>query len=376
MPAKVSDGARDLGQRNAQRLRCGDDPNDVFVVVDAREAGLELAEPGPVLGGGEDRAATRAATAHFEGPAGGAAGSTVRLDWTTRRARDLQRPRGCAAHQQPAVGRDEGDEPPERLLHRLFVGEDVGVVELHRREDDRARVVVQELRPLVEERGVVFVALDDERAPVAQAPRAPEVEGDAADQERGIAPGLGQDVRHDRRRGRLAVGAGYDDAVAFSEEQLGEQRGKRRQRELPLPRRHDLDVVLAANVADNDALGGPVEVRRREAVHDRNLLLSELGRHRRIDVLVGTTHVMTRRLEKAGERAHAGSADSDEVNFHSGASGRGVLGVPSTLARTRSNRVRIGLRTSSPRTKSARRSHERTHHPVHPAPPPSTSRGP
>ena len=49
-------------------------------------------------------------------------------------------------------------------LHRLFVLEDVGVVELHRGEDRDVGPVVEELGALVEEGGVVLVALDDELA--------------------------------------------------------------------------------------------------------------------------------------------------------------------------------------------------------------------
>ena len=94
------------------------------------------------------------------------------------------------AHHQVAVGRDERDELAEGILDRVLVGEDVGVVELDRGQDDQLRPVVQELGLLVEEGGVVLVALDDEIGPLAQVPGAPEVDRHAAHQERRIAAGL------------------------------------------------------------------------------------------------------------------------------------------------------------------------------------------
>ena len=51
----------------------------------------------------------------------------------------------------------------------LQVAVDVGVVELDGGDEERVGVVVQELRTLVEERGIVLVALDDEPLAAADA---------------------------------------------------------------------------------------------------------------------------------------------------------------------------------------------------------------
>jgi hypothetical protein len=56
-------------------------------------------------------------------------------------------------------------------------------------------VVVEELRRLVEERGVVLVALDDELRAGAIAEAAAEVLGEAADEQRRIASSLEQQRR-------------------------------------------------------------------------------------------------------------------------------------------------------------------------------------
>ena len=51
----------------------------------------------------------------------------------------------------------------ELRLDRCQIGKDVGVIELEIVEHHRARPVMDELRPLVEERGVVFVGFDHEK---------------------------------------------------------------------------------------------------------------------------------------------------------------------------------------------------------------------
>src|SRR5215469_9863906 len=53
-------------------------------------------------------------------------------------------------------------QPLERRLHRIDILVDVGMIEFDRGKDHRIRKIVQELRSLVEESGVVFIALQNE----------------------------------------------------------------------------------------------------------------------------------------------------------------------------------------------------------------------
>ena len=55
---------------------------------------------------------------------------------------------------------------------------------------------------------------------------------------------------------------------------------------------------------------------RRVTVHYRVLAHGELRRHRGIDVLVGAAHLVAGSLEEAGQRAHAGATDGDQVELH------------------------------------------------------------
>ena len=82
-----------------------------------------------------DAAAQRAA-GHLEGPVGGRARAAVGHD-RQRAALATSSAPGEAAHtMKMPSSRDERDELAERRLDGRLVGEDVGVVELDRRQDD------------------------------------------------------------------------------------------------------------------------------------------------------------------------------------------------------------------------------------------------
>src|SRR5512136_138899 len=95
---------------------------------------------------------------------------------------------------------DDSSGPGERAhavvelrLDRRQVREYVGVVELEVVEHGRARQVVDELRPLVEERGVVLVRFDDEGLAATDLRGAAEVLRNAADEEARIDSRVGKD---------------------------------------------------------------------------------------------------------------------------------------------------------------------------------------
>src|SRR5262245_51655221 len=73
-------------------------------------------------------------------------------------------------------------------------------------------------------------------------------------------------------------------------------------------------MILAADVADDDAVRLPAEVRRAESEHHRDLCARELLGHRRIDCGVRATDLVARFLPQARECAHAGPRDGDEVH--------------------------------------------------------------
>jgi hypothetical protein len=83
-----------------------------------------------------------------------------------RRSReDLAHVRVIAVGDNQPATRDNRHQLSERPLHRSQITENIGVIELDIVEDHRVGQVVDELAALVEERRVVFVALDDEELP-------------------------------------------------------------------------------------------------------------------------------------------------------------------------------------------------------------------
>ena len=77
---------------------------------------------------------------------------------------------------------DQIHQALERGFYRIEIFVDVGVIEFDRGENDRVGKVVKELRSLVEESGVVFVAFEDEVLACSKLKAGAEIFGDAADQ--------------------------------------------------------------------------------------------------------------------------------------------------------------------------------------------------
>ena len=254
----------------------------------------------------------------------------VGLDAAARARRHRHRVGRLVADHEQAVLGEEHDELAERVAHRVERREDVDVVELDRGQDRGARTVVIELRALVEVRGVVLVALDHEVGALAQQPALTERDRHAADEQARIATRLAQDVRDQRGRRGLAVGAAHHDAVATGQQLLAQHRRERGQRQAALARRGDLDVVARVGVAHHHQVGLPVEVGRGEPLEHRDLQRRELVAHRRVQRGVRATDVVARRTEQACDRTHAGAADSDEVDLHGA---RNVYARPGSVKR-------------------------------------------
>src|SRR5438270_8797388 len=77
---------------------------------------------------------------------------------------------------QPGAWHDP-DKVMELALDRCKIGEDVGMIELQVVQYCSAGVVVDKLRALVEEGGVVFVSLDDEQRRAGKPGRSRETQG-------------------------------------------------------------------------------------------------------------------------------------------------------------------------------------------------------
>ena len=143
----------------------------------------------------------------------------------------------------------------ERPLHRGEVGKNIGVIEFDVVEDDGIGAVVDEFAALVEERGVVFVALDEEVFPLPHPRAAGEIVGDAADQEARRQARRFHDPGEQRGCGRLAVRARDHDGVTIAKETVMHQLGQRTDVEAFVERALDFRVAALHRVADHNEIG-------------------------------------------------------------------------------------------------------------------------
>src|SRR5947207_11381954 len=90
-------------------------------------------------------------------------------------------------------------------LDRCKIDEDIGMIELQVVQYRSAGAVMNELRALVEEGGVVLVSLYDEERRAGEAGRNREIQWHAADQEPGEAACLLQDPRQHGCDGGLSM---------------------------------------------------------------------------------------------------------------------------------------------------------------------------
>ena len=243
----------------------------------------------------------------------------------------------------PAAGGHDAHHVVELALHVGEVAEDVGVVELQVVQHERARAVVQELRALVEEGGVVLVGLDDEqppRAAPADAGDGVEVARHAADEEARVESGGVQDHRDHRGGGGLAVGAGHRDDVPAGEHVRRQPGGAGRVRQ---PRLEDVlhaRVAAGHRVADHHRVGRGVELRGVVPGDRIDAGPGQHPAHRRVDVLVRAGDPVPELARDQGQTGHERAADAEEVDVHgreaTPRSGTGCSGPGSRPSRTRS----------------------------------------
>jgi hypothetical protein len=134
-------------------------------------------------------------------------------------------------------------------------GEDVGVIELEVVDDRDLGQVMDELAALVEERGVVFVALDDEPFAVREARALAQIVRDAADEETRVQSIVLEHPRQQRGGGGLAVRAADDQTAFAADEKFPEQIRQRTKAQLVIQRVFGLGIAARDGVANDDEVG-------------------------------------------------------------------------------------------------------------------------
>ena len=181
-------------------------------------------------------------------------------------------------------------------------------------DEEMPRLVVEKLRPAVEERRVVLVPLQDERGAGAPPIAAPQVLHLSTDQEPGVAPGVEQQPGGQRRSRGLAVGPRHHDRGLLRQEVLPDGLWHREDGDLPPVRLGGLDVVAERGVPHDDAVAAGGHVFGRKPPRDRNLEGVEQRGHRRIQVECASRDAVPLLGEERGERRHGRASDRHEVD--------------------------------------------------------------
>jgi hypothetical protein len=236
-------------------------------------------------------------------------------DAAGRAAHHVAHVRGVQRRDDRTLGGHALHQRAEGLFDVVEVAVDVGVIELDGGDGQRARVVVQELRRLVEERRVVLVPLDDEVRPASFAKAPAEVQGVPPHQHRGVSTGGVQQEGDEARGGGLSVGAAQHDGVSARDGELVERVGERAIGQALVDGGARLGVVRPHGVADDHQVGlGLQHVLGAEALVDGDAPGREQRAHGRIQVSVRAGHAHAARVQEPRQRAHAGAGDGDEVD--------------------------------------------------------------
>ena len=261
-----------------------------------------------------------------------------------------------AVDDQAPATRHRAHEMVELALDGRDIGKDVRVVEFEVVQDRDRRLVVHELRALVEERRVVFVGLDHELAAGAHARGHAEVLRHAADQEARRAAGVFEQPGEDRGRRGLAVRAG--DGERFAAGQHAFAQPLRAGDVAAAFVEHLLDRGIAARerVADDDFVAIVRNVFGRVALAQRDAELLELRRHRRIDRLVAAFDLMPEFARERGDAAHEGAGDAEDVDFQGRGTSKQRLpcgAQPTSLTGAIASRMRVNTSSSEPTPSTA-----------------------
>jgi hypothetical protein len=100
------------------------------------------------------------------------------------------------------------------------------------------------------------------------------------------------------------------------DDQVDEGVSHRRDLETAVDRRSCLDVVAAADVADDDQVRPRREMQRVEALETDDAPARKLGADGRVERDVRSGHLVPHRLEQTGEGAHSGPRHGYAMDAH------------------------------------------------------------
>ena len=201
-------------------------------------------------------------------------------------------------------------------LDRCEIAENVRMIEFQVIQDRGPWLVVNELRTLVAEGGVVFVGFDHEEGGVAQACGNAEIEWHAANQEAGGQVGIFQYPGQHRSRRRLAVRAGDAKDPAALQHIFRQPLRARDIGQALVENGFEQRVAARNRVADDKNIGLQSHLTGCEAFDQLDAGRAQLVAHRRVDIGVAAGHLVATSHGQLRDAAHEGAADTQNMNVH------------------------------------------------------------
>ena len=222
----------------------------------------------------------------------------------------------ATVHDDAALARNTAQQVVELGLDRAQVGKNIGMVELEIVEHGGRREVMNELAALVEKRRVVFIGLDDKGFARAQARGYAKIQRYATNEEPGILAGMIEDPRNHRCGGGLAMGTRNGNDVTARQQMPPDPGGPGIEARTAVEYGFEERIAPRDHVTDKEQVGSKIELQSGITFDHIDAGSPQLLAHGRVNRRVATGDTMSSRLREAGDAAHEGPADSQDVQVH------------------------------------------------------------
>ena len=187
------------------------------------------------------------------------------------------------------------------------------MIEFHRGEDDRVGKVMQKLRSLIEECGVVFIAFQDKVLPCPKHEARPKVFRDSANQERGSKSSRMEDPGQHRSRCGFAMGSSHHQHVLALQKLVVQDLRQGTEWDPFIQNVFQFDVAARDRIPDHNQIGMRHQILRVKWLRYGYSQGRQKVRHGGIGGGIGAGYTEATFLQHSRERCHRGATDTDQM---------------------------------------------------------------
>ena len=187
------------------------------------------------------------------------------------------------------------------------------MIELNVVYDHQLGQVVNKLGTLVEERRVVFIALDHEIFGIVQARALPKIFRDSTDQITRFVPGFLQNPGKQRRRRGLPVCASDDKIVPAAQKMIFQDFRQRHIKEFPVEHGFHFRIAAFHRVPDHHHIDIRRDVLGAISSFEFDATLFEEDRHRRINIFIRAGNFESALLQRGRDCSHGRAGNSKKM---------------------------------------------------------------